>query len=150
MKTSFTSDEIIIGNLIHETISYVHTKEDIPKIINTILSKNGNQGFRKFTETVSQQVHAIWTLLEGRGWTSTSFEIVNECDLCDERGMLHRPDRVLIHGDTGIVIDFKTGKKDEKYHQQVKEYCRLLESTGISNLTGYLLYTTEKEIVKVV
>ncbi|MBK9638787.1 MAG: Dna2/Cas4 domain-containing protein [Bacteroidetes bacterium] len=75
---------------------------------------------------------------------------MNECDLCDEQGMLHRPDRVLINGDTGIVIDFKTGKQDEKYHHQVKEYCRLLESTGISNLTGYLLYTTDKEIVKVV
>lgn len=150
LKTSFTSDEIIIGNLIHETISYVHVKEDIPKVINNILSKNGNQGYRKFTDTVSQQVHAIWNLLESKNWTSYHFEIVNECDLCDEHGMLHRPDRVLIKGDTAIVIDFKTGKQDDKYHHQVKEYCRLLESIGISNLTGYLLYTTDKEIVKVV
>ncbi|MBK7683409.1 MAG: hypothetical protein IPJ26_13525 [Bacteroidetes bacterium] len=150
LKTSFTSDEIIIGNLIHETISYVYHKDDIPKIVNEVLSKNGNQAFRKFSETVTQQVYAIWTLLENKNWTSSSFEIVNECDLCDEQGMLHRPDRVLINGDTGIVIDFKTGKQDEKYHQQVKEYCRLLEATGISNLTGYLLYTTDKEIVKVV
>ncbi len=147
LKTSFNSDEIIIGNLIHESISYVHRKEDIPKIINTVLSKSGNQGYRKFTETVSQQVDAIWTLLENENWTSSSFEIVNECDLCDEQGMLHRPDRVLIQGDSAIVIDFKTGKQDDKYHHQVKEYCRLLEATGISNLSGYLLYTTDKEIV---
>lgn len=150
LKTSFTSDEIIIGNLIHETISYVYHKDDIPKMINEVLSKNGNQAYRKFSETVTQQVYAIWTLLENENWTSSSYEIVNECDLCDEQGMLHRPDRVLINGDAGIVIDFKTGKQDEKYHHKVKEYCRLLEATGISNLTGYLLYTTDKEIVKVV
>jgi len=150
LKKSFTSNEIIIGNLIHETISYVYHKDDIPKMINEVLSKNGNQAYRKFSETVTQQVYAIWTLLENENWTSSSYEIVNECDLCDEQGMLHRPDRVLINGDAGIVIDFKTGKQDEKYHHQVKEYCRLLEATGISNLTGYLLYTTDKEIVKVV
>ena len=119
-------------------------------MINEVLSKNGNQAYRKFSETVTQQVYAIWTLLENENWTSSSYEIVNECDLCDEQGMLHRPDRVLINGDAGIVIDFKTGKQDEKYHHKVKEYCRLLEATGISNLTGYLLYTTDKEIVKVV
>ena len=80
---------------------------------------------------MTQQVYAIWTLLENENWTSSSYEIVNECDLCDEQGMLHRPDRVLINGDAGIVIDFKTGKQDEKYHHKVKEYCRLLEATGI-------------------
>lgn len=149
LKTTFTNDEITIGNLIHDSIASIFKKEDITFSITSTFSKNGNQAHRKFTDTVTKQVHDIWALLEDKNWTSTHYEVMNECDLCDEKGMLHRPDRVLIQGETGIVIDFKTGKQDEKYHQQVKEYCRLLKSTGLTSISGYLLYTTDKEIVKV-
>jgi len=150
LKSTFSSDEIILGNLVHESISLIHKEEDIKTAIAETLSKNGNQTYRKWNTKITTQVQGIWNLLKNKQWTSDYFEVLNECDLSDENGILHRPDKVLINGNTGIVIDFKTGKSDDKYFHQVKEYCRLLQETGIQEVSGYLIYTADTELVKVI
>ncbi|MBK9320252.1 MAG: PD-(D/E)XK nuclease family protein [Bacteroidetes bacterium] len=149
IKYIFSSDEILFGNLVHDTIATVNNKNDIDHAINKVFSKNGNQGYIKWREKLVAAVQELWQLLEERGWTNEAFEIENEIEICDEKGLIHRPDKVLIKGDTAIVIDFKTGKKEEQHKNQIKEYCRLIQSTGIKTVSAYLIYTTDKEIVSV-
>jgi ATP-dependent helicase/nuclease subunit A len=149
IKYIFSSDEILFGNLVHDTIATVNNKNDIDHAINKVFSKNGNQGYIKWREKLIAAVQELWQLLEERGWTNEDFEIENEIEICDEKGLIHRPDKVLIKGDTAIVIDFKTGKKEEPHKNQIKEYCRLIQSTGIKTVSAYLIYTTDKEIVSV-
>ena len=149
LKLAFTSKEIILGNLVHDTIAETTDERTIEKTVDLILSKNGNQAYYNLKEELTNQVKDVWRILDKQGWTSKDFIVVNEAELCDETGALHRPDKVLIKGHEAIVIDFKTGLKDPKHHVQVKEYCRLLRETGLQNISAYLLYTIDKEIVKI-
>jgi len=149
VKYTFSSDETVFGNLVHDTISAVNHKSEIPTAINKVFSKNGNQGYIKWESKLSASVHELWQLLEERGWTNEDFEIENEIEICDEKGLIHRPDKVLIKGESAIVIDFKTGKKEEQHKNQIQEYCRLIQSTGMNTVSAYLIYTTDKEIVSV-
>lgn len=149
LQLAFSSEETIFGNLVHECISFIQQVSEIKSAINTVLTKEKNRAYHQQRSELENTVTEIWNLLEERKWTSAYWEVENESELCDERNQLHRPDKVLMKGDQGIVIDFKTGKQDKKHHQQVQEYCRLLQQTGIRHVEGYLIYTIEKEIVKV-
>lgn len=149
LQLAFTSEETIFGNLVHESISSIQQAGEIRRAVNSILSKDKNRAFHKQRTDLEKTVTEIWNLLEERKWTAEYWEVENETELCDEKNQLHRPDKVLMKGDSGIVIDFKTGKQDKQHHHQVQEYCRLLQQTGIKQVEGYLIYTIEKEIVKV-
>lgn len=149
IKISFSSEETIFGNLVHDVISIVNNRSEISNAILKVFSKNGNQHLFKWKDKLLDTVTELWQLLEERKWTNAYYEVENEIDIADEKGMIHRPDKVLIQGTTAIIIDFKTGKSEDKHQHQVKEYCRLLRATGFTDVTAYLIYTIDKEIVKV-
>jgi len=100
-------------------------------------------------DTIHSKAKDIWELLEKNKWTSDYFQVLSEVEFCDEKQRIHRPDKVLVNDEQTIIIDFKTGKKETGHHQQVAEYCRLLHLTGMKNISGHLIYTSEKEAVKV-
>jgi CRISPR/Cas system-associated exonuclease Cas4 (RecB family) len=94
-------------------------------------------------------VNDIWELMEKNKWTSDFFKVLSEIEICDEHQRIHRPDKVLVNDEQTVVIDFKTGKQETSHKQQVADYCRLLEVTGLKSISGYLIYTSEKEAVKI-
>ena len=61
----------------------------------------------------------------------------------------HRPDRVITDGKETIVIDFKFGKRNDKYKQQVSEYMSLLNDMGHKNLKGFIWYVYSNKIEEV-
>ena len=47
------------------------------------------------------------------------------------------------------VIDFKTVKQLERHQEQVRQYMSLLYDMGYQNISGYLWYIQNNNIVKV-
>ncbi len=146
---SFSSDEITFGNLIHEIISAMDKNAVLDTVLLKVLSKNGNRPYYKWKSKLYGSATAILDILKAKGWTEEEYRIENEMEICDESGMIYRPDKVLFKGDSAIVIDFKTGKAEHKHREQVMEYCRLIKSCGFPEISGYLLYTSDMEIVNV-
>ena len=78
----------------------------------------------------------------------------NECSILyydEEQGQVRerRPDRVIYDGKQMTVIDFKTGKQLERHQEQVRQYMSLLYDMGYQNISGYLWYIQNNNIVKV-
>ena len=78
----------------------------------------------------------------------------NECSILyydEEQGQVRerRPDRVIYDGKQMTVIDFKTGKQLERHQEQVRQYMNLLYDMGYQNISGYLWYIQNNNIVKV-
>ena len=48
-----------------------------------------------------------------------------------------------------IVIDFKTGREQEKHKEQVRSYIALLNDMEYKNVEGYLWYIRHKKVIKV-
>ena len=87
-------------------------------------------------------------------WFSPRWRVFNECailfyDPSKQRVSDRRPDRVIYDGERMIVIDFKTGREQEKHKEQVRSYIALLNDMGYKNMEGYLWYIRHHKIVKV-
>lgn len=149
INVEIQQEEAVLGNIIHDLMSMVSREEDILPALDRILTRNGYEAYRNSKDLLAENARQIWLLLEERKWTTAEYRILNEAEFFDEKGDIHRPDKVLIKEDLTIVADFKTGKKNERYNGQVASYCQILEKTGFRNLVGYIIYTTEREIVKV-
>jgi CRISPR/Cas system-associated exonuclease Cas4 (RecB family) len=52
-------------------------------------------------------------------------------------------------GDEVVVVDFKFGRKRQKYHSQVKEYMDLIAQMGYRQVKGYLWYVYLNELEEV-
>jgi CRISPR/Cas system-associated exonuclease Cas4 (RecB family) len=69
----------------------------------------------------------------------------------EKEKFLRRPDKVIINNkdQSVIVIDYKTGKENEHYKTQIKEYMNLIQSMGYQKVSGRICYLKEKKIVKI-
>ena len=149
LRLAYSSEEIILGNLVHEVLEITSHNNDIQAATDKILRRENNRAFYNLREEVENSATEIWKLLERNSWTSDNYTVLSEIEICDENGGLHRPDKVLVSAGETIILDFKTGKKETDHHLQVQEYCRLLTALGYTNISANLIYTSEKEAVKV-
>ena len=67
-------------------------------------------------------------------------KVLNETTILDTDGSEYRPDRVVFCDEKVVVIDYKTGKQNAQYQQQIDKYVDLLRQMGYSSVEGILLY----------
>jgi hypothetical protein len=48
-----------------------------------------------------------------------------------------------------IVVDFKFGRPQDQYHQQVREYMELLRDMGYKQIRGFLWYVYSNNLEEV-
>jgi ATP-dependent helicase/nuclease subunit A len=68
--------------------------------------------------------------------------------LVDVRTRL-RPDKVILHKDRTVVIDFKTGERKPEHRTQVAKYAYALGLMGFPEIEGWLYYVGEGNLVRV-
>ena len=87
-------------------------------------------------------------------WFSPHWTLYNECSILSldpNTGEMQerRPDRVMRNGNNVIVVDFKFGKPQDSYSEQIKEYMKLLKSMWNIEVKGYIWYVTHKKMDEV-
>ena len=86
-------------------------------------------------------------------WFAPGWTLFNECSIISvtPEGEVRklRPDRVMTDGRQMIVVDFKFGRRNQEYHDQVKQYMDLLCQMGHTNVKGYLWYVYNNQIEEV-
>lgn len=153
-----------MGNLVHLVMEQIETHEDVEQVLAELpqlLQQKANRTL--YPEHYDSQ--DLRRLLEARlrhpqaqSWfDGTSYKLYREYAILSRNAegvaQSRRPDRVMIAPDRSeaIVLDYKTGERDQKNEMQVREYCRLLRQMGIAQVRGYLWYLFEgkNEIVEV-
>jgi hypothetical protein len=135
------------GVVIHEFISKLNTWNDAPVIINELfyLGLIDEENKTELLVLVDQ----LKTNSEINRWFDGSMTILSERSIIDTNGDILRPDR-LVKSDNEIhVIDFKTGKEDDKYFDQVKNYMNAISEIYSIPVLGFLLYTESGKIINV-
>ena len=59
-----------------------------------------------------------------------------------------RPDRVIWNEKESIVIDYKTGIRKNEHITQVKRYVELLSQINKGDVTGFVWYLNDNEVVE--
>lgn len=150
------NEYIKIGCILHKLFSLIKTTDDIDNVLTQfefegILYENGLTA-TKLKAMLNERLRDKRVA----SWFSNKWQVFNECSILsietkDDKDIAieHRPDRVITDGKETIVIDFKFGKRNDKYKQQVAEYMSLLNDMGHKNLKGFIWYVYSNKIEEV-
>jgi len=70
-------------------------------------------------------------------------KVLNEQGILTREGTLLRPDRIILNGRSATLIDYKTGKKNPKYHEQLYSYSDTLTEMGYIVENKIIVYINE-------
>ncbi len=125
------------GDLVHEMMSHIITKNDIESVIEKFLLKGAislNQ-----VEKVKKLLLRIVDHPVLEKYYSNQFRIYNERELIDNSDVVI-PDRLAVKDSRVVVIDYKTGNHSDEHLQQLFNYQRVIEDMGYSVEKKILIY----------
>ena len=130
------------GNLIHDIMANIKTKNDIDFVINDFISSGiiNNTQADALKTTILQIVEHP----ELKNYFSDTHTIYNERDIITKAGAILRPDRLVINNkNQAVIIDYKTGLHNPKYQHQLQDYQDVLEDMGLTVIDKILIYINE-------
>ncbi|WP_308993970.1 UvrD-helicase domain-containing protein [Mariniflexile litorale] len=133
------------GNLIHNIMSKIKTKDDIDFVINdyTNTSIINIEQAQKLKTLVVQ----IVTHPKLETYFNSNNIIYNERDIITKDGVILRPDRVVLNIENeAVIIDYKTGIEDKKHMQQLQSYQDVLQEMRIVVKKRILVYLNNNNI----
>ncbi|RDI56966.1 UvrD-helicase domain-containing protein [Flavobacterium glaciei] len=132
-------EAIEYGNVIHEVLSFVKTKNDVDLAITKAI-ENGLINFGQ-RETVFNTIKEIVNHSELEICFADGNEVLNEQTIIQKEGSIIKPDRmVLTNNNEVLLLDYKTGTHNVKYQQQLENYQKAIELMGYKVIKKALIY----------
>ncbi len=130
------------GNILHEILSFIKTKDDIDLALTKAI-ENG-------LIVSSQKVEILDTIREIVNhqdlelFFSNEHKILNEKTIIQKEGNIVKPDRMVLTKQNEIyLLDYKTGSHQTKYQLQLENYQSAIEKMGFKVTKKALVYIGE-------
>jgi len=146
------SSQRYYGNLLHDLLAEIHCKSDSIEIeIEAVLNKRLFDGEidEKEMELLKQELTTIVRHPEISPLFDKAVKSKREAALITEEGKVLRPDLVVFFDEKWVVVDYKTGEKNESHQAQLLGYMQALSKMTSQPIEGVILYTNTLELVKV-
>ena len=141
-----TEQAISAGNLFHETMAQIVTKDDAEKVLSEMEERSIIP--KEEFEILRQTVYKIVQHSELKALFDGSDKVFNERDIITKDGLVLRPDRINIDSrNMSVIVDYKTGIPKMFHNNQVMDYAQALQDMGFGVLEKILIYTNGDEIV---
>jgi len=111
----------------------------------TLLHPKANEtgaGFTRNTDGGLEESNVGYIV--GASFFTTENNVKNESEIITENGLILRPDRMVINNQRVTLIDYKTGKKAQKYYEQLYTYADALKTMGYLVENKILVYIDKK------
>ncbi len=145
--TPETRARISYGVYLHALFSRIRTRDDVKPVLDRLV-KEGVMTAEERSE-LEVQLHELFINPEIGKWFDSDWDVRTEVPILIPGGATNRIDRLMLKGKQAVIVDFKTGEKSGADQQQVAEYIQILTAMGFTDVSGYLLYTRDKEVVEV-
>jgi ATP-dependent exoDNAse (exonuclease V) beta subunit len=139
--------EILYGKLLHECFSLLNNKKEVDQVVDRIVQ--GRADAEAYRHRLLNDLKNILTDHTASTWYNEEATVICEREMIASDGTTLRPDRVLVHKDHVVVVDYKTGKESRKHAEQVSHYKSELQNMYNLPVRGFLLYTEGPRIVAV-
>jgi ATP-dependent exoDNAse (exonuclease V) beta subunit len=137
---------ISYGNLIHEILSKIKTKNDISAIVNQYVYKGTiSDNERKEITTILNKIvnhQQLFTYFEQNN------QVFNEQEIVTSDKKIIIPDRLILNNNKVTIIDYKTGISNKKHHHQISNYAKALENLNYSIEKKLLVYINNEIVVE--
>ena len=128
------------GIVLHGILAGVRKAEDLPGAVQEAVldGRIDSAHAAEALQLLGARIAAHPEFFGGGGW--------NEAAIFDADGSEYRPDRVVVRGDSALVVDYKFGGHEKRYANQVRRYMRLCSALGFREVKGCVWYVPEDEI----
>ena len=135
------------GNLIHELLAKIKTKDDVDEAIEKYII-TGIVSYIQ-AEEIKIMITKVVTHPELEQYYQQNITVYNEREILTSTGEIIIPDRLVVNDiKEVIIIDYKTGKSDKKYHHQINNYSRIIEEIGYIVVKKLLVYLGEAIVIE--
>ena len=134
------------GNDFHLLMSVCHSASKVDACMME-LSKAGMIE-QKNIDRLKQCAEAFWAKMEEGNYLLGIEKTLNEQVLIAGENEAKKPDKVFVKSSEIIVIDFKTGKTDQKHMEQIVGYAKLLEEIFQKPVRSLLYYSALNQLTE--
>ena len=140
-------DKLEVGNIIHEALSKITIYSDIDYAIEFVLNQLSTAVLTP--DLLRKHIENAIASCAGKNWFDGTYKIKTECDIILPDGNMKRPDRLMFKDNQVIILDYKTGLKENKHIEQIRGYESVLGLMGYDVTGKYLLYLEPNELIAV-
>ncbi len=135
------------GTLIHNILSKINTKDEVDEVLLAAVRK----GIITEPElpAIKTEIQDLFRIEGVSGLFADFDELKNERSILLTNGETYQPDRVVVKDSKTSIIDYKTGEQQPEHEKQINNYKSLLTQMGYENISSYLLYIKDGELVEV-
>lgn len=116
------------GNLIHHIMGLIETKSDIDRVFIDLEQKGLIN--KEEVDNLKIKIQQLINHNDLKKYFQKGVVIKNEKEIITRKGEILRPDRIVIIGNKATIIDYKTGKENMAYIEQLNSYADALETMG--------------------
>jgi len=140
-EESAAGEKVQWGNIIHEVLSGMATAADLSRV----LAQQVSEGMIASADAakVSSYIEKMLADESMQAFFSPGQHIATETEILTPDNKVYRPDRIIFRTESNIIIDFKTGKEDEKHQKQLRNYGQLINEISGKPSEMFLIYLME-------
>lgn len=148
-KSDHIARKRLMGQILHQVLEKSSDPAEANKLLELLMPSTDYPVEDKLS--VQTSIERIYKIEEEQGWHDPSLRRRKEIEVLASDGNIYRMDKILIDDPTKkvTVIDYKTGKEDEKDREQMEGYLQILREMEWDTVEGYLLYTSTGKVERV-
>ena len=145
LKPDNKNEKAYYGTVLHDILSRVKVLDDLHTAIASAVA-DGLLPKDKSDEVETMILNKIESA-NMKEWFDEDSTVLNEPDILVGKGVVRRPDRVIIKDGKVSILDYKFGEKRRKHLSQVDEFKNILMDMGYSINKACLWYVEQNEVV---
>jgi ATP-dependent exoDNAse (exonuclease V) beta subunit len=139
MWGTLQQESIEYGNVVHEILSFVKTKDDVELAVDKAIENGLINMIQK--ALVYQTILDIVNHNELEACFAAGNTVLNEQTIIQKEGNTIKPDRMVINSNKEVfLLDYKTGLHNPKYQKQLDGYQHAIELMGYKVVKKALIY----------
>jgi len=136
------------GTLCHDIFAHITRQEDAMQVLDAYRQQGLIDDDNQFAE-ITRLVERAFDNEQMQHWFDGSWQLMREAAILTPNNTI-RPDRVMISGDTAVVLDYKfTAQQRPSHILQVRDYMTALQNMGYKRIEGWLWYAFPNQLIQV-
>ena len=136
------------GVLCHDIFAHIDRQEDMQQVLDLYRQQGLIDSDAQYNQ-IAELFSRAFSNAQMKQWFDGSWQLMREAAILMPNTTI-RPDRVMIKGNTAVVLDYKFTLQQRPGHlMQVRDYMAALNDIGYTQVEGWLWYAFPNQLIQV-